>query len=225
MEYIVQDPKQSPIVKVIGISGGSASGKSEVATLMIGEIIKVATPGTQIFRLGMDGFYKNLPPFTNAATYNFDHPDSVDIDEFKTTLQNLKCGKQAMVFHYDFVSHKRSQNVTNLQINPFAKTVIIIVEGIFAFDQRLTPLYDDKIWIHADIEIRLARRIARDIRERGRTEKCVKEQWENTVQKTFAQFENKYKQQAIRIIPNNSQDYEEIIQTFVIPYSTGEIPR
>lgn len=218
MEYIVQDSTQSQEILTIGISGGSASGKSEIATLMIGEIIKRASPGTQIFRLGMDGFYKNLPQTANAATYNFDHPDSVDIDEFQEVLVNLKTGKQATIPHYDFVSHKRSHNVTNLQINPFAKRVIIIIEGIFAFDQLLTQHYDDKIWIHADTEIRLARRISRDTRERGRTEKCVKEQWVHTVQKTFEQFERIYQQQANQTITNNNQDYEEIIQNFVIPY-------
>ncbi|CAG11268.1 unnamed protein product, partial [Tetraodon nigroviridis] len=154
---------QSKEAFVIGLCGGSASGKTTVARKII-EALDVPW----VVLLSMDSFYKVLSAEEQirAASndYNFDHPDAFDFDLLTDTLRKLKQGKSVKIPVYDFTTHGRQKEW---------KTVygasVIIFEGIMAFtDKKLLQLLDMKIFVDTDSDIRLVRRLRRDITERGR---------------------------------------------------------
>ncbi|CAL8135042.1 unnamed protein product [Orchesella dallaii] len=156
---------------VIGICGGSASGKTTVADKIIQEL---NVPW--VTRLSMDCFYKNFTAEDKAMAgrneFNFDHPDAFDFDALLEVLHRLRDGKKAEVPVYNFVTHSREVN---------SKTMyganVIIFEGIFTFhNQEVLKLLDVKVFVDTDADTRLARRLRRDISERGRDlDGCLKQ--------------------------------------------------
>ncbi|XP_069581015.1 uridine-cytidine kinase-like 1 isoform X2 [Brachyistius frenatus] len=174
---------QSKEAFVIGLCGGSASGKTTVARKII-EALDVPW----VVLLSMDSFYKVLSPDeqTKAASndYNFDHPDAFDFDLLTHTLRKLKQGKSVKIPVYDFTTHGRQKDW---------KTVygasVIIFEGIMSFaDKKLLQLLDMKIFVDADSDIRLVRRLRRDISERGRDIEGVIKQYNKFVKPAFEQY-------------------------------------
>uniref|UniRef100_A0A671WJC3 Uridine-cytidine kinase n=1 Tax=Sparus aurata TaxID=8175 RepID=A0A671WJC3_SPAAU len=174
---------QSKDAFVIGLCGGSASGKTTVARKII-EALDVPW----VVLLSMDSFYKVLSPEeqTLAASndYNFDHPDAFDFDLLTHTLRKLKQGKSVKIPVYDFTTHGRQKEW---------KTVygasVIIFEGIMAFaDKKLLQLLDMKIFVDTDSDIRLVRRLRRDITERGRDIEGVIKQYNKFVKPAFEQY-------------------------------------
>nr|XP_020463781.1 uridine-cytidine kinase-like 1 isoform X4 [Monopterus albus] len=174
---------QSKEAFVIGLCGGSASGKTTVARKII-EALDVPW----VVLLSMDSFYKVLSPEqqTRAASndYNFDHPDAFDFDLLTYTLRKLKQGKSVKIPVYDFTTHGRQKEW---------KTVygasVIIFEGIMAFaDKELLKLLDMKIFVDTDSDIRLVRRLRRDITERGREIEGVIKQYNKFVKPAFEQY-------------------------------------
>ncbi|KAF7388206.1 hypothetical protein HZH66_010973 [Vespula vulgaris] len=165
---------------VIGICGGSASGKTTVATKII-ESLSVQW----VTLLSMDSFYKvlNEKQHEMAARneYNFDHPDAFDIELLKTTLQRLKEGRMVEVPIYNFVTHRReSRTKTMYGAN------VIIFEGIFTFyNVDVLKMCDMKIFVDTDADVRLARRLRRDISQRGRDLEGVLKQYCTMVQPAF----------------------------------------
>lgn len=174
---------QSKEAFVIGLCGGSASGKTTVARKII-EALDVPW----VVLLSMDSFYKVLSSEeqTLAASndYNFDHPDAFDFDLLTHTLRKLKQGKSVKIPVYDFTTHGRQKEW---------KTVygasVIIFEGIMAFaDKVLLQLLDMKIFVETDSDIRLVRRLRRDITERGRDIEGVIKQYNKFVKPAFEQY-------------------------------------
>jgi len=135
---------------VVGISGGSACGKSSVA-----EIILQLSGLETCANLTMDSYYKNIPSeFTNLSEYNFDHPNAFDFDLLTTHINNLLSGKEILVPVYDFTSNKRESHCEIVK-----PCNLIIVEGILVlYDKRITKMLDIKVFIDTDADIRLCRR-------------------------------------------------------------------
>lgn len=171
---------QSKECFVIGVCGGSASGKTTVAKKII-EALDVPW----VTLLSMDSFYKVLNEeqheLAHKNEYNFDHPDAFDFDLFVETLRKLKEGKRVDVPIYNFVTHSREK---------FTKTMyganVIICDGILIFaNKQLLDMMDMKVFIDTDSDIRLARRLKRDILERGRDMEGVIKQYNQFVKPMF----------------------------------------
>uniref|UniRef100_A0A673AC69 Uridine-cytidine kinase n=1 Tax=Sphaeramia orbicularis TaxID=375764 RepID=A0A673AC69_9TELE len=174
---------QSKEAFVIGLCGGSASGKTTVARKII-EALDVPW----VVLLSMDSFYKVLSSDEQALAasndYNFDHPDAFDFDLLTHTLRKLKQGKSVKIPVYDFTTHGRQKEW---------KTVygasVIIFEGIMSFaDKALLQLLDMKIFVDTDSDIRLVHRLRRDITERGRDIEGVIKQYNKFVKPAFEQY-------------------------------------
>uniref|UniRef100_A0A8C2Q8Q4 Uridine-cytidine kinase n=1 Tax=Cyprinus carpio TaxID=7962 RepID=A0A8C2Q8Q4_CYPCA len=168
---------------VIGLCGGSASGKTTVANKII-EALDVPW----VVLLSMDSFYKVLSPEEQALAahndYNFDHPGAFDFELLVTTLQKLKQGKSVKIPVYDFTTHGRQKNWKNVY-----GASVIIFEGILSFaDKELLQLMDMKIFVDTDSDIRLVRRLRRDITERGRDIEGVIKQYNKFVKPAFEQY-------------------------------------
>lgn len=165
---------------VIGICGGSASGKTTVAKKIIEEL---DVPWVTL--LSMDSFYKVLSDDERRLAvnndYDFDHPDAFDFDLLNVTLKRLKRGKRVEVPSYNFVTHSREKR-TNIMYG----ANVIICEGILLFaNSQLLDMLDMKIFIDTDSDIRLSRRLRRDITKRGRDLEGVLKQYNKFVKPAF----------------------------------------
>ncbi|XP_071401940.1 uridine-cytidine kinase-like 1a isoform X1 [Centroberyx affinis] len=174
---------QSKEAFVIGLCGGSASGKTTVANKII-EALDVPW----VVLLSMDSFYKVLSPEeqTLAASndYNFDHPGAFDFELLVATVRKLKQGKSVKIPVYDFTTHRRQKDWKNVY-----GASVIIFEGIMSFaDKELLQLLDMKIFVDTDSDIRLVRRLRRDITERGRDIEGVIKQYNKFVKPAFEQY-------------------------------------
>jgi uridine kinase len=179
---------------VIGIAGGSGSGKTTVAE----EILNRVGP-ERIAYLPHDAYYKDLSglPPAQRADVNFDHPHSLENDLLIAHIQLLRAGQPAELPVYDFSTHSRTDRTT--LISP---RNVIIVEGILIFaEPELRPLFDIKIFVDTDPDIRFIRRLQRDIRERGRTTESVIHQYLKTVRPMHLEFVEPSKRYADVIIP------------------------
>ncbi|KAF9887025.1 Uridine kinase [Aspergillus nanangensis] len=170
-------------LSIIGIAGSSGSGKTSVAM----EIVKsLNLPWVVI--LVMDSFYKSLTPEQHAVAhrneYDFDCPDSLDFDVLVQSLKDLKQGKKANIPVYSFAHHQRQPQTTTLY-----SPRVLILEGILALhDPRVLELLDVKIFVEADMDVCLGRRILRDVRERGRDIEGIIKQWFTFVKPSFTKF-------------------------------------
>ena len=179
---------------VIGIAGGSGSGKTTLAQLVLERV-----GSEQIAYLPHDAYYKdlsNLPPIQRVMV-NFDHPDSLDTDLLIYHVQQLKQYHPIDLPVYDFKSHMRTSETQRIEPHP-----VILVEGILIFaDPVLRNLCEAKIFVDTDPDIRLIRRLQRDIAERGRTTEMVVHQYLSTVRPMHLEFVEPSKRYADVIIP------------------------
>jgi uridine kinase len=179
---------------VVGVAGGTGSGKTTVAT----EILRRA--GTDhISFIQHDAYYKDLSdlPLTQRAMQNFDHPDALDNDLLISHLQELKAGRPIQLPVYDFTTHSRTSRTVTVE--PFP---VILVEGILIFaDEALRQLMDVRIYVDTDADIRFIRRLQRDIAERGRTMESVIHQYLATVRPMHQEYVEPSKRHANVIIP------------------------
>jgi uridine kinase len=179
---------------VIGIAGGSGSGKTTVATEIlhsVGEEIASYIPH--------DAYYRDLSqlPENQRAEINFDHPNSLDTGLMIEHIKTLIDGKPINLPIYDFTAHTRTDEFIPIPPKP-----VILVEGILIFaDPDLRKLFDVKLFVDTDSDIRLIRRIRRDISERGRTVESVLDQYEATVRPMHLEFVENSKRYADVIIP------------------------
>lgn len=166
---------------LIGISGGSGSGKTTFANKLINMV------SDDITILHMDSYYLNDQPIehlTAQGNPNFDHPAAFDWELLRTHLLELKNGNPIEVPVYDFVSSSRLKETTTLR-----PTDVIVFEGIFSiFDKEIRDLLDIRCFLHVDADIRIARRINRDVNERGRTLESVISQYYETVRPMYNKF-------------------------------------
>jgi uridine kinase len=179
---------------VIGVAGGTGSGKTTVA----GQILRRA--GTdQICLIQHDAYYKDLHDLSPAQRdmQNFDHPDALDNELLIGHLQELKAGRPVQVPVYDFTTHTRTAETE--RVEPYR---VILVEGILIFsDEALRRLMDVKIYVDTDADIRFIRRLQRDIADRGRTMESVIRQYLATVRPMHQEFVEPSKRYADVIIP------------------------
>ena len=178
---------------IIGIAGGTGSGKTTITNVIEQTFQK------KINIIPQDNYYKDFRNlnFEERKKINYDHPNAFDIELLIEHIYNLKNGLPVDMPIYDFTTHSRSDKVN--QVNP---TDIIVIEGILIFEnQRLRDLMDIKIFVDTDADLRLLRRIKRDIEERGRSLDSVIEQYTNTVRPMHIEFVEPSKKFADVIIP------------------------
>ncbi len=179
---------------VIGIAGGSGSGKTTVAQ----SILQRVGPDRISF-LQHDAYYKDLSglPLTQRVEVNFDHPNSLDNELLVRHILLLKDGQKIDVPIYDFSTHSRTEKTFVVQPRP-----VILVEGILIFaEPELRQFFDVKIFVDTDSDIRFIRRLQRDISERGRTTESVIKQYQSTVRPMHLEFVEPSKRYADVIIP------------------------
>lgn len=189
--------------KLILIAGGTCSGKTTIARA-IGR--RVESLKTVI--VSHDNYYKDLAHLSLAerAKVNFDHPDSIDKEYLLQDLAQMLAGEAVNVPEYDFATHSRGEGKLCI-----ADADLVILEGIFAlYYPELLELSDLKIYVDTDADTRLARRLARDIMERGREVEGVLDQYLNTVKPSHAAFIEPSKKNADLIIPGD-KDFDTVL--------------
>ncbi len=184
---------------VIGICGGSGSGKTTLAKNIASAL------GNNAVLISMDSFYKAQPGTTyeQRCLTNYDHPNSIDIDIMVKCLADLKEGKPTDIPVYDFTIHNRSDEPwQHLESAP-----VILVEGIllFAFPEAV-KLLDRKIFVDTDADVRVLRRVERDMNERGRSLESIVTQYLETVRPMHLQFVEPYKAMADIIVPEGGKN-------------------
>ncbi len=188
---------QNPLV--IGIAGGSGSGKTTVAQ----EILQRVGPARIAF-LQHDSYYKDLSglPPTQRAEVNFDHPNSLETDLLIEHIASLRERKAVEVPLYDFSTHSRTTKTFTVQPRG-----VILVEGILIFTEAaLRKMFDVKIFVDTDSDLRFIRRLERDITERGRTTESVIKQYQLTVRPMHLEFVEPSKRYADVIIPEGGHN-------------------
>ncbi len=181
---------------IIGIAGGTGSGK----TTVVRQIIK-HLPTDEVCVISQDSYYKatdNLS-YEERKKINFDHPRAIDFELIVKHLIALKAGEIIEQPIYSFVTHNRT--IDTLKTHP---RKVVIVEGILIFNsEELRNLFDIKIFVHADTDERLIRRVRRDINERGRDIDEVLNRYQDTLKPMHQQFIEPTKNYADIIIPND----------------------
>ena len=184
---------------IIGIAGGSGSGKSTVAR-RVAESLGAAS----VAALDMDAYYRNFAhlPAEERRRVNWDHPDAFDHELLAEHLRQLVSGQAVEKPVYDFVSHTRSE--LTLRVNP---ADVIMIDGILLFvDPAVRELCDVKVFVDADADVRLIRRLRRDMRVRGRSLDEILEQYVTTVQPMHLQFVEPSKRYADIIVPRGGHN-------------------
>jgi len=178
----------------IGVAGGTVSGKTTVALNILERV-----GFDRVAYMPHDAYYRDashLPP-AERALLNFDHPDSLDNDLLISHLKLLQAGQAVETPVYDFKTHSRTAETRRIDPQP-----VILVEGILIFaDKRLRDLMDMKVFVDTDPDLRLIRRLQRDITERGRSFESVINQYLRTVRPMHLEFVEPNKRYADVIIP------------------------
>ncbi len=193
-------PIHDPGRIVIGIAGGTGSGKSSVAK----NIARGMPEGTTAI-LDHDSYYKHRADLTleERAKLNYDHPESLDNALLIQHLGELRAGRAVEVPVYDFVTHARLTETRRVEPTP-----VTIVEGILVFvDPALRRLLDIKIFVDTDADLRVFRRIRRDMEQRGRTFAQIREQYYRTVRQMHLEFVEPSKRYADLIIPEGGENH------------------
>jgi len=184
---------------VIGIAGGSGSGKTTVAQT----ILQRVGPDRIAF-IQHDSYYKDLSglPPAQKAEVNFDHPNSLETNLLTQHIASLRDGKPVEVPIYDFSTHSRTDQTYTVQPRG-----VILVEGILIFTEApLRDMFDVKIFVDTDSDLRFIRRLERDITERGRTTESVIKQYQVTVRPMHMEFVEPSKRYADVIIPEGGHN-------------------
>lgn len=183
---------------IIGICGGTGSGKTTIAR----SIVDAVGEG-KVVLVEQDSYYRNLAdmPLDERHQANFDHPDSLDSEMLVNHLLRLKQGLAIEMPLYDFKTHTRSDEVQVIKPRP-----VVIVEGILIFaEPRVLDLLDVRVFVDTPDDVRLMRRLRRDITERGRTFDRTLEQYERTIRPMHFEFVEPSKRHADIIIPEGGQ--------------------
>ena len=185
-------------VIVIGIAGGTGSGKTTLVKALINRF------GDDISVLSHDNYYKRHDDLTyeERTKLNYDHPDAFDTDLMIGHLRALKAGRAIDCPTYDYTVHNRSSEVLHVEARK-----VIVVEGILIFASRaLCDEMDIRIFVDADADVRLCRRIRHDVKKRGRTIDSVIEQYMTTVKPMHEQFVEPSKRSANLIVPEGGKN-------------------
>ncbi len=194
-------------IMIIGIAGGSGSGKTTITRELVRRF------GEDVTVIYHDNYYKahHHMTYDERAKLNYDHPDAFETELLIQALVDLKAGKDVVCPVYDYAAHDRSEET--VVIHP---SRVIIVEGILIFENpSLCSLMDIKLFVDTDADVRILRRIIRDVRERGRSLESVVEQYLTTVKPMHERFVEPSKRNADIIIPvggHNLVALEMVIQ-------------
>ena len=183
---------------VIGIAGGTGSGKTTITRKLVQNF------GPDVSVINHDNYYKahHNMPYEERAKLNYDHPNAFDTDLLVEALKELKQGRSVTCPVYDYTIHDRSSET--ITIKPAR---VIIVEGILIFQSReLCDQMDIKIFVDADADVRILRRIVRDVRDRGRSLDSVINQYLSTVKPMHEQFVEPSKRNADIIVPQGGHN-------------------
>lgn len=185
-------------ILVIGIAGGTGSGKTTITRKL------VETFGNEVSVIKHDNYYRahHEMSYEERSKLNYDHPDSLETELMIQHIQDLKEGKPVKCPVYDFTVHDRSEQYEI--INP---TRVLIIEGILLFqNKKLCKEMDIKIFVDTDADVRILRRIIRDVRKRGRTLESVVDQYLTTVKPMHEQYVEPSKRNADIIIPEGGHN-------------------
>jgi uridine kinase len=187
----------------VGISGGSAAGKTMVAGLLAVELADLAP-----LVIGVDRYFvdRSLVPPKKRMKINYDIPSALNFNALARDIANLKSGHWVFLPRYDYINHYSSANADLVKPAP-----LIIVEGILLFhSEQIEPLLDFRLFVEADRDTRLQRRIARDTVERGRTRESVTHQFNQTVEPAFLEYTAPTKEQADFALDWNVKDMQAL---------------
>src|SRR3954463_9172907 len=188
---------------IIGICGGTGSGKTTVANRILESV-----SASEVAFIQQDSYYRNLKdlPVDYRNAVNFDHPDALDNDLLAHHIKKLRAGGSVELPLYDFKTHTRLNETVLIEPKP-----IVIIEGILIFtDPRLLEQMDIKVFVDTPDDIRFIRRLRRDVAERGRTVDSVIEQYLATVRPMHMQFVEPSKRHADVIIPEGGHNLVSI---------------
>jgi uridine kinase len=184
---------------LIGIAGGSGSGKTLVTRNIVREL-----GSDRVVVIDQDSYYKNLEdiPFRDREARNFDHPDAFDNDLLIRHVRDLLDGKPIEQPIYDYAEHRRLAETRRV-----GEHLVVVLEGILIFvDPELRALMDIKLFIDADADVRLIRRLRRDLQERGRSVDSIVRQYEESVRPMHMQFVEPSKRYADLIVPEGGHN-------------------
>jgi uridine kinase len=195
---------------ILGIAGGTGSGKTTVVDQILHEL-----PAEEVTIISQDSYYRQNDELSYAerCKINFDHPSAIDFELMVEHLRELKAGRPVEQPVYSFVTHNRIED----RLMTFPKRVII-VEGILIFTEKaLRDLFDIKVFVHADSDERLIRRLKRDMKERGRDLNEVLDRYQSTLKPMHQEFIEPTKSFADIIIPNDKYNTVaiEIVRTVI----------
>ena len=186
-------------ILVIGIAGGTGSGK----TTLMDNLMQLF--GDQVTVLSHDNYYRRRDDMTmeERSKVNYDEPAALETDLMVKHLEQLRQGESIECPVYDFAQHNRSNKTTTI-----VPKRVIIVEGILIFEnEALRDLMDIRIFVDTDADVRLGRRILRDVEERGRTLQSVLEQYETTVKPMHEKYVEPSKKHANLVVPEGGKNY------------------
>ena len=187
----------SPVV--LGVAGGTGSGKTSVAHAILGAIGR-----DRLAFLAQDSYYRDVEweSEQQLLTHNFDHPAALDTPLLVEHLRALRAGRGVEVPIYDFVVHRRTRETVRVEARP-----VVLVEGILLFvEPELRALLDFKIYVDTDADLRLIRRLGRDMAERGRSVQDVLRQYLGTVRPMHLEFVEPSKRWADVIVPEGGEN-------------------
>lgn len=188
---------------IIGVAGGTGSGKTTVAMRILERV-----GAENIAYIPHDAYYVDLSHLSAAerAKVNFDHPDSLETDLLVEHIKQLKAGNPIEIPVYDFTIHTRTVETRRVEPAP-----VVLVEGILLFaEPALRELFDVRLYIDTDADVRFIRRLQRDISERGRRADAVCEQYLTTVRPMHLEFVEPSKRHAHVIIPEGGENFVAI---------------
>lgn len=195
---------------IIGIAGGTGCGKTTVVNTILNKL-----PDEEVGVISQDSYYKDTShlSYDERVKINFDHPRSIDFELLEEHLKELKKGNSIDQPVYSFVKHNRTGDTISTKPRK-----VMIVEGILILtNPEIRELFDIKIFVHADSDERLIRRLKRDITERGRDIDEVLSRYQNTLKPMHQQFIEPMKEYADIIIPNNKYNTVavDIVKTII----------
>ena len=203
---------------VIGIAGGTGAGKTTVARLVTENV------GESVTRIPLDNYYKDLShlELDERAEVNYDHPSAFEWDLLQTQMSSLLEGQPVEMPQYDFSRHNRKAE--RKRVEP---TDVVILEGILAlYDEAINEMMDLRLYVETDADVRILRRIQRDVIERGRDLEGVIDQYLSTVKPMHEQFIEPTKRNADLIIPEGANSVAvKLLEEKVRAEVTGDAPR
>ena len=203
---------------VIGIAGGTGAGKTTVARLVTENV------GESVTRIPIDNYYHDLShlDFEARKRRNYDHPSAFEWDLLRTQLSSLLEGQPVEMPQYDFASHNRKAE--RKRVEP---TDVVILEGNLAlYDEMINEMMDLRLYVETDADVRILRRIQRDVIERGRDLEGVIDQYLSTVKPMHEQFIEPTKRNADLIIPEGANSVAvKLLEERVRAEVTGDTPR